>query len=83
MVGSTPVRVYSVHAETRIPVPQKIEQYSAVIDDLKNYPKIERAIIMGDFNTWQPNIDGKTAKLFLGAGLKTPFGPQATFRRRS
>ena len=40
------------------------------------------AIVMGDFNTWEPNADDKTIKLFTKSGLKTPFGGQKTFRRR-
>ncbi|HYK21490.1 MAG TPA: endonuclease/exonuclease/phosphatase family protein [Pyrinomonadaceae bacterium] len=75
-------RVYSAHAETRISVDKKLEQFKAVLQDLAQYPANMPAIIMGDFNTWQPEADGKTATLFLNAGLKTPFGPQATFRRR-
>lgn len=75
-------RVYSVHAETRIPLDKKMEQYSAVLEDLARYPKEMPAIVMGDFNTWEPNADTKTIKLFTNAGLKTPFGAQTTFRRR-
>ncbi|HJP91209.1 MAG TPA: endonuclease/exonuclease/phosphatase family protein [Pyrinomonadaceae bacterium] len=81
-IGNHRWRVYSVHAETRISVDKKLEQFKAALQDLAQYPANMPAIIMGDFNTWQPNIDGKTTKLFLDAGLKTPFGPQATFRRR-
>lgn len=80
--GGRKWRVYSVHAETRIPTVKKIEQYSAVLEDLTHYPKDMPAIVMGDFNTWEPNADGKTIKLFTKAGLKTPFGSQVTFRRR-
>jgi endonuclease/exonuclease/phosphatase family metal-dependent hydrolase len=75
-------RVYSVHAETRLAVDKKLEQYKAALQDLAQYPANMPAIIMGDFNTWQPDIDRKTTKLFEDAGLKTPFGPQSTFRRR-
>ena len=75
-------RVYSAHTETRIAVGKKLEQFKAVLDDLARYPAHMPAIIMGDLNTWEPNADGKTAKFFSGAGLKTPFGPEATFRRR-
>jgi endonuclease/exonuclease/phosphatase family metal-dependent hydrolase len=76
------LRVYSAHTETRIPVSKKLEQFQAVLDDLAHYPANMPAIIMGDLNTWEPNADGKTSKFFLNAGLKTPFGGQATFRRR-
>lgn len=75
-------RVYSAHSETRIAVDKKLEQFKAVLDDLARYPADMPAIIMGDLNTWEPSADGKTAKFFTNAGLKTPFGPEATFKRR-
>ena len=75
-------RVYSAHSETRIAVSKKLEQFKAVLDDLARYPADMPAIIMGDLNTWEPNADGKTNKFFLDAGLKTPFGGEATFKRR-
>jgi endonuclease/exonuclease/phosphatase family metal-dependent hydrolase len=75
-------RVYSAHAETRIAFDKKLEQYKAVLDDLAKYPAHMPAIIMGDFNTWEPNVGHKVSKLFSNAGLKTPFGGQKTFRRR-
>ena len=75
-------RVYSAHTETRIPVSKKLEQFKAVLDDLAHYPANMPAIIMGDLNTWEPNADGKTSRFFLDAGLKTPFGGEATFKRR-
>ena len=75
-------RVYSAHTETRIAVSKKLEQFKAVLDDLAKYPTNMPAIIMGDLNTWEPNADGKTSKFFLDAGLKTPFGGEATFKRR-
>jgi endonuclease/exonuclease/phosphatase family metal-dependent hydrolase len=75
-------RVYSAHSETRIAVDKKLEQFKAVLDDLARYPADMPAIVMGDLNTWEPSADGKTAKFFSAAGLKTPFGPEATFKRR-
>jgi endonuclease/exonuclease/phosphatase family metal-dependent hydrolase len=75
-------RVYSAHAETRVTVDKKLEQFKAVLDDLARYPANMPAIVMGDFNTWEPDADRKTEKLFSNAGLKTPFGGNATFRRR-
>jgi endonuclease/exonuclease/phosphatase family metal-dependent hydrolase len=75
-------RVYSVHAETRISLDKKMEQYNAVLEDLRSFPPDTPAIVMGDFNTWEPNAGGKTVKLFTNAGLKTPFDAQKTFRRR-
>jgi endonuclease/exonuclease/phosphatase family metal-dependent hydrolase len=75
-------RVYSAHAETRIAFDKKLQQYKAVLDDLSRYPPHMPAIVMGDFNTWEPNVGGKVSKLFSNAGMKTPFGGQKTFRRR-
>jgi len=75
-------RIYSVHAETRIPLDKKMEQYNAVLEDLRTFPPDTPAIVMGDFNTWEPHAGGKTVKLFTNAGLKTPFDGQKTFRRR-
>ena len=75
-------RVYSAHAETRISVDKKMEQFNAILEDLARYPAEMPAVVMGDFNTWQGDADDKTIKLFSDAGLKTPFGSQSTFRRR-
>ncbi|HEU5132734.1 MAG TPA: endonuclease/exonuclease/phosphatase family protein [Pyrinomonadaceae bacterium] len=75
-------RVYSVHAETRIKMGNKLAQYKAVLDDLAHFPADTPAMVMGDFNTWEPNADGKVRKLFLDAGMKTPFGGKSTFRRK-
>lgn len=75
-------RVYSAHAETRISVDKKMEQFNAILEDLARYPPDMPAIVMGDFNTWQTSADDKTIKLFSKAGLKTPFGSQSTFRQR-
>lgn len=75
-------RMYSAHAETRIPLSKKMEQYSAILQDLSHYPPDTPAIVMGDLNTWEPSAGSKTIKVFTNAGLKTPFGSQATFHRR-
>ncbi|HYV83980.1 MAG TPA: endonuclease/exonuclease/phosphatase family protein [Pyrinomonadaceae bacterium] len=75
-------RVYSAHAETRIAIGKKLEQYKAVLDDLAKFPADMPAIVMGDFNTWEPNVGGKVRKLFSDAGWKTPFADQSTFRRK-
>jgi endonuclease/exonuclease/phosphatase family metal-dependent hydrolase len=75
-------RVYSIHAETRIGLDKKMDQYKAILDDLAGYPADMPAIVMGDFNTWQSDADRRTIKLFTEAGLRTPFGGQSTFRRR-
>ena len=75
-------RVYSAHAETRISMKKKMEQFSAILEDLARYPAETPAIVMGDLSTWEPSADDKTAKLFKDAGLTTPFAGNATFRRR-
>jgi endonuclease/exonuclease/phosphatase family metal-dependent hydrolase len=76
-------RIYSAHAETRIKFGKKLEQFKAVLDDLAQYPKNMPAIIMGDFNTWEPNAHDKVVKLFSDSGLKTPFvDGKKTFKRR-
>jgi len=75
-------RVYSAHAETRIAMGKKLEQYQAVLDDLAHFPADMPAIVMGDFNTWEPNVGGKVTKLFSKAGMKTPFEGHSTFRRK-
>ena len=75
-------RLYTAHAETRLAFDKKLEQFKALLDDLARYPAHMPAIIMGDFNSWEPNAERKISKLFSDAGLKTPFGSQTTFRRR-
>lgn len=82
-ISGTHVRVYSLHGETRISVDKRLEQMHAVLQDLKEFPAGMPAIVLGDFNTWQPNADSKTIRLFSDAGLHTPFGGQATFRARA
>jgi endonuclease/exonuclease/phosphatase family metal-dependent hydrolase len=79
-LGASEVRVYSVHAETRIKVAQKIAQQQAVLDDLKQHANITRAVILGDFNTWEATAADKTGKLFGGAGFTSALdNDRATF----
>lgn len=75
-------RIYSAHAETRISFSKKLEQYNALLEDLKRYPAETPAVVMGDLNTWEPTFGKKVSKLFSDAGLQTPFDEQNTFRRR-
>lgn len=80
VIGEKPLRFYSVHAETRISTRQKLEQLRAVLDDIAQFPKIERAIVLGDFNTWQGDSLKETSKLFQDANFQTPFpNNQSTF----
>lgn len=78
-----PVRVYSVHSETRIPVDCKLEQMKAVLNDLARYGKDMPAVVLGDLNTWEPDAVAKTFKLFAAEGFQTPFGEEPTFFRRA
>jgi endonuclease/exonuclease/phosphatase family metal-dependent hydrolase len=76
------LRVYSVHSETRIPVEQKIDQLRAVLDDLKRFPKATPAVIMGDFNSWEPATVEQVCELFTKADFATPFPDnESTFKR--
>ena len=75
-------RVYSAHAETRLAMKKKLEQFKAIMDDLAQFPSDTPSIIMGDLNTWESSADDKTHKLFSSAGWKTPFGGEATFKRK-
>jgi len=81
-IAETPLRIYSVHSENRMSVGKKLEQTKAVLDDLANYPKHMRAIILGDLNTWEPDAVKKTAELFVGENFTTPFANgKSTFLR--
>jgi len=75
-------RVYTAHAETRIAFDKKLEQFKEILNDLAQYPPNMPAIVMGDFNTWEPGAGRKTIKLFSDAGLKTTFGDQPTLRQK-
>jgi endonuclease/exonuclease/phosphatase family metal-dependent hydrolase len=75
-------RVYTAHAETRIAFDKKLQQFKEILNDLAQYPADMPAIVMGDFNTWEPGAGRKTIKLFSDAGLKTTFGDQPTLRQK-
>lgn len=80
-VGAEKIRVYSVHAETRIPTRKKIEQLSFVLDSLARRKDVARAVVLGDFNTWRPDDKRDAIKLFTDANFATPFPPgERTFR---
>ena len=78
-VGDTNLRVYSVHAETRMSMDKKVGQMKAALDDLAAHPADMPAIVMGDFNTWEADAGTRTVKLFKGAGFHTPFDGDSTF----
>ncbi|MCA1631843.1 MAG: endonuclease/exonuclease/phosphatase family protein [Acidobacteria bacterium] len=72
-IGNRDVRVYSVHAETRIPVERKVEQWRAILDDLKSHEKTGRVVVLGDFNTIKEKDVRAARRLFTDAGFTTPF----------
>lgn len=83
-IGGTSLRVYSVHSETRIPVSLKIAQLGAVLSDLAHYPASTPAIVMGDFNSWEPSAKSRVRQLFSNAGFTTPFSDDShTFTRNA
>lgn len=77
-VGRTPLRVYSVHAETRMPVEKKIGHWRSVLEDLKRFPAARGAIVLGDFNTIKQKDVKAARKLFADAGFHTPFADDST-----
>jgi endonuclease/exonuclease/phosphatase family metal-dependent hydrolase len=83
-VDKRDLRIYSVHSETRIPVPEKMDQLRAVLDDLKRFPKGTPAIVMGDFNSWEPATVDQLRQLFTKEDFATPFPDnESTFKRNA
>lgn len=73
-IGKTSVRVYSLHAETRTSNEKRLAQFQAVLDDLNaHHAKIERAVVLGDFNTLTGKDVDATTELFKAAKFTTPF----------
>jgi endonuclease/exonuclease/phosphatase family metal-dependent hydrolase len=72
-IAGTPLRFYSVHSENRIPVKEKLEQMTAVLQDLARHPKNLQAIVVGDLNTWEPDAVSLTSALFDREKFTTPF----------
>lgn len=73
ITDAQPLRVYSVHGETRMPVSKKIEAFQAVLDDLARYDKNVPSIVLGDFNTIESDAIRDVTALFTKAGFNTPF----------
>jgi len=81
--GKHRIRVYSVHAETRISTKKKVAQFAHVLDSLKQHTSVTHAVVLGDFNTWRPDDKRDAIKLFTDATFSTPFKPgEETFRLR-
>jgi endonuclease/exonuclease/phosphatase family metal-dependent hydrolase len=71
-VGDHAVRVYSVHAETRVAMKKKMEQLEAVIDASTQQGRPDKTVIMGDFNTIKGKDVKACIKLFENRGFTTP-----------
>lgn len=81
-IGDASLRVYTVHAETRLPVERKVEQWRAVVAALEaRRPPPGRAVVLGDFNTLKTKDISSARRLFTAAGFDTPFSDdEATWR---
>jgi endonuclease/exonuclease/phosphatase family metal-dependent hydrolase len=71
IVGARRIRVYSVHAETRLKSERKIEQLSSVLDALSRHTALDGAVVLGDFNTWRDGEVDRADELFRKAGFET------------
>ncbi len=71
-VGGRALRVYSVHAETRMPLEKKVEHWRAVLEDLRLHPKVSGAVVLGDFNTIKGKDVRAARRLFAGEGFTAP-----------
>lgn len=81
-LGAQPLRVYSLHSETRLATEKKVAQWRAVLEDLARYPKVQRAIVLGDFNSIKGDDRREARKLFTEAGFATPVPDnRTTFQR--
>jgi endonuclease/exonuclease/phosphatase family metal-dependent hydrolase len=81
LIGDEKIRIYSIHAETRISPKEKLAQLESVLNDLAEYRDVQRALVMGDFNTWQGDAVSGTSRLFIGKQFDTPFqNDDATWR---
>lgn len=79
-LGDNSFRVYSVHAETRISVDKKMEQLKTVIVAASSH-KVEKVLIMGDFNTIKPKDVKACVELFTSSGFDTSIPHnQSTFK---
>lgn len=71
LIGTRRVRVYSVHAETRLKSERKLEQLSSVLDALSHHKELDGAVVLGDFNTWKGGEVDDADELFRKAGFET------------
>jgi endonuclease/exonuclease/phosphatase family metal-dependent hydrolase len=64
-------------------VSEKLDQFRAVLNDLARMPKDMPAIVMGDFNSWEPQAVDGVRQLFVEQGFTTPFPDDKTTFKRS
>lgn len=72
-IGPQRLRVYSVHAETRTSNEKRLEQFKAVLEDLRSRTGLTGSIVLGDFNTITGKDVNATSRLFTENGFHTPF----------
>jgi endonuclease/exonuclease/phosphatase family metal-dependent hydrolase len=74
-IGERGVRVYSVHAELRTSNEKRLAQFRAVLEDLASaeHARVERAVVLGDFNTLTDKDVTATAGMFEASKFSTPF----------
>jgi endonuclease/exonuclease/phosphatase family metal-dependent hydrolase len=73
-IGETKVRVYSLHAEIRTSNTRRLQQFATVLNDLNaHHQQVERAVVLGDFNTVTGKDVDATTALFTNAKFNTPF----------
>lgn len=73
------LRVYTVHAETRLSLARKTEQWRAVLDALDaRHTKESPAVVLGDFNTIKDKDVRAARSLFDAARFTTPFPDDAS-----
>lgn len=72
-IGEKSLRVYSLHAEIRTSNERRLQQFEAVLDDLNAHQQVERAVVLGDFNTLTGKDVDATTALFTNAKFNTPF----------
>jgi endonuclease/exonuclease/phosphatase family metal-dependent hydrolase len=70
--GPRKLRVYSVHAETRVPMLKKMEQLRAVVNSLNLHPLRDSGVVLGDFNTIKGKDVDAAKELFTSTGFSTP-----------
>jgi len=73
------LRVYTIHAETRLAIARKTEQWRAVLDSLRaKLPPDAPAVVLGDFNSIKDKDVRAARRLFDEANFSTPFPDDAS-----